>query len=165
MSRREAGGRNLRGAGVLLLLAALYCGAAYWEMDPTVPVPKETAPFGDSVGGGRVYNLGRGLERQNWFTLAVNLGLAAVVCFVAGSVLVYTEPDPTPVSWSACGIKLLLLVLAGVVLVVFLGFCLVAAEVCSLKGMPTPRGRGAPDGATTPGRPRPGRVADTRAGQ
>jgi hypothetical protein len=69
----------LKVLGVLLFLGGLYAAVHYYAFfDTTVPVPV-TQVFGQTIGGGRVHNIGLLQERQNGLIISTLITLSGLV--------------------------------------------------------------------------------------
>jgi hypothetical protein len=75
---------DLKPIGLLLLVAGLVTVAYFLEFyDTSVEVPEATI-MGQSVGGGRVHNVGLMQNRQNGIVVGSVLAAAGLACFLVG---------------------------------------------------------------------------------
>jgi hypothetical protein len=76
------GSAALQVIGLVMCVLGLFSLLRFNNMDTTVEVPSVTGPFGGSIGGGRVHNIGLMDERRNGLMLsggAVVLGALLVI--------------------------------------------------------------------------------------
>jgi hypothetical protein len=83
-ARSRQGSPALRVIGMLALIGGLYTLTYYWQFfDTGVEVPTQTI-LGQTVGGGRVHNIGLMQERQNGMLAGGVFATLGLICIVAG---------------------------------------------------------------------------------
>lgn len=80
----------MRVLGLLLVLLGIIGAGHFWSQDTSVEVP-ETTIMGQTVGGGRVNNLGLMQDRQNGLLVCVGAS-------VVGAILMAVAPKPATAS-------------------------------------------------------------------
>ena len=74
----------LKGLGVILFLGGLAAALYFYAyFDTSIPAPSVEL-FGETLGGGRVHNIGLMQERQNGLILSAIAAAVGLVCLVLG---------------------------------------------------------------------------------
>lgn len=91
----------MKGFGILLLIGGALGALSFYSLDTSVAVPTETF-MGETIGGGRVNNLGLMADRQNGLLISVGASIVGVLLLLFAPHRVDNESQSSNASEMKC---------------------------------------------------------------